>query len=94
MKLFVFATFILATFMVIAAQDVKHQTREGQFVTQEAIDAVQNQKISTLEVLTLATAQVVQDIRDKQNWILGGLAVISLLVGGIGLNVMQIRKGR
>lgn len=63
--------FTLSGFMVVTAK------QNAPTVT----DAVQDQKILSLEEAQRTTTIIVQDIRDKQNYTLGGIAIVGLLIG-------------
>ncbi len=91
--LLVISISLSASMLVLARQDVPMYISAKQYISQEAVDAVQNQKIISLEQLATATAVSVEDIRDKQSSILGGIAVLGLLF--TGNIIVQLRgKGR
>jgi type II secretory pathway component PulM len=88
----VFALSISSVLVLAMAQPAGEKTRSGQnlYQTQEAHDAVQDEKIKELEQSKTLEASTVADIRDKQNYILGGMAAFGFLL--TGLHVISLRK--
>lgn len=78
----IIVAFILSGCLMFAAtQGPGERTRSGQnlYNTQEAHDAVQDEQIKELKAdRTLGNAKL-DDVTDKQNYTLGGIAVLSVL---------------
>lgn len=58
--------------------------------SQETIDAIQNKRLDTLELIQTATSTTVQDINTKMNLFLGGVSVIAFL---LGVKELSVRVG-
>jgi len=88
----VLAAMMSSGLFVLALQTAGEQTRGGQniYVTQEAHDAVQDQRLAAVEGLSKATAEMTVAINDKMTYILGGLGGFGALLAF--LQVYQIRK--
>lgn len=88
MRLVIGLSLILSILMVLAIG----QTRLAslQYQTQEAHDAVQDQRLSNLESLSATGTMAIAEVRDKVNWILGGVAGFGALL--TLLHVFQIRE--
>lgn len=81
-RILIVGGFILSTCLVYAAtQGPTEHTRSGQnlYVSQEAKDAVQDEKLKTLEYGRIVTDGKLDSVTDKQNYTLGGIAVLSAL---------------
>lgn len=86
--------FLLSSILIIGlAQGPTDKTR-GQSIyhTQEAHDAVQDQRLEQLELLTRAQAAIVQETHDRVTWLMGGTAGFGALL--TILHVIQLRMRR
>lgn len=85
------ATLVLSMLMIsVAVQEDIPRVLRGQspFVTQEAHDAVQDQRLGVLERVQTAAVETQEVMRDKLNWIVGGIGGFGALV--TFLNIAQI----
>lgn len=95
-----FVKFLCAVSMVlcvcliaVAQLDPPRQTRGlRQYQTQEAHDAVQDQRLQALERTAQASAIAIEEIQAKINWILGGLAGFGGLL--TALHIIQLKRTR
>lgn len=88
MRLIIGLSLILSMLMVWAIGQPRSIAL--QYQTQEAHDAVQDQRIANLETLSSTGSMAIAEVRDKVNWILGGVAGFGALL--TLLHVFQIRE--
>lgn len=73
-----------------ATQEPERVIRGQNYATQEAHDAVQDQRLSAVESLAKATGEMSVAVNDKLTYVLGGLAGFGALLAF--LQVYQIKK--
>ncbi len=84
------AAIVLSGVMIYGAQDEPRVTRGQMYPNQEAHDAVQDQRITSVESLTKATAEMASGMNDKLSYVLGGFAGFGVLL--TFLQVYQIKR--
>lgn len=86
----VLALLMSSCLFVLALQLPGELTRGQPYANQEAHDAVQDQRLTAVEGLSKATAEMVVGMNDKLTYVLGGLGGFGALLAF--LQVYQIRK--
>lgn len=84
------AVILSAVLIYGATQDIRHDTRGQTYATQEAHDAVQDQRIASVENMQVAQSQVVTEISDKLTYLLGGVAGFGALF--VFIRAFEIRR--
>ena len=85
-------TALISTLIVAIAQQPGEIKRGGQnlYHTQEAHDAVQDQRLSDLEEWRKAAVPLMQEVRDNQNLQTGGIIGFGAVL--TFLQILQLRK--